>query len=558
MVRFFIYLFESGLCLSLFYLGYIVFFRRETYFTYNRIYLMGSMLLSLLLPVLPITWPLDSIQYLSGTAQNVSDFRNYYEQLIFFTDPSFGGEIANSVSSVTSSEVISSAGAFSWVNLLMIIYIVGIAYFLARFAYLFWHLTTMLRQGQKHHFGDVIIVHINDEVPPFSFMKWIFLNPSILTEHDLQQVLTHEKVHVKHKHSLDLLVAQIIGIFLWFNPLTWRIQKSIKTIHEYIADRAVISQGHGLFDYQSLLLSQLISIRSVELVNNFNVLSIKKRIAMMNKQKSGRWAYFKVLLVMPILFVAFFFFANMTPTEIIQQETVVNEPVEGHFVPNKEDKMLVKGQHVSLPKITQAKAFEKDKILTSISITSKSLWVDGKQIELSELTHKLNQLKASKEVKEDTKMTVILAVSKEVPMNQVDAVRAVLRQVQLLKVGYLANAGSASQALFQLLPPMDAKLLDVTMLGADKVQLIDIKSPGDRVKLKKHLVDNERYVMRYQYNSNGLFEDYIQTIDMVYSIIHDFRDELAKSEGTSFDEMSWDKQEPIRKRYPITLTQEAL
>ena len=156
------------------------------------------------------------------------------------------------------------------------------------------------------------IVQIDKKVPTFSFFKSVFVNEKLFSHTELEQILAHERIHIRQKHSFDLLIIQLMILFQWFNPLVWRIQKSMKTVHEYLADRKVLEQGYQLFDYQSLLLSQLISIRSVELVNNFNLLSIKKTIAMMNKVKSGFFAKLKAIVAIPIIVVVFVLFADFS------------------------------------------------------------------------------------------------------------------------------------------------------------------------------------------------------------------------------------------------------
>ncbi|NJO88245.1 MAG: M56 family metallopeptidase [Chloroflexia bacterium] len=153
--------------------------------------------------------------------------------------------------------------------------------------------------------------YCKETLPPFLFTL-CFVNQRAVSANDLQQILAHEKVHIRQNHSLDLLLAHGLSVLLWFNPFAWLLQKAIKTTHEYIADRKVVDQGFELIDYQSLLLSQLISIRSVELVNNFNLISIKKRIAMMTKNDSGLASKFKAIVIIPFALALFFVFTDMT------------------------------------------------------------------------------------------------------------------------------------------------------------------------------------------------------------------------------------------------------
>ncbi len=341
MAKFLVYLIESGLCLTLFYLGYVVFFRKETYFTFNRLYLMSSMVLALLMPLVSVSMDLENTTYLSETINKYGQFRSHYEELILLTDPDYAVSYINpNMQPQANSQVLrladhSAPPKISSIYLLQILfylYIVGLLIFLGRFLVLIYNLLHFIKKSKTVAGNGYTLVLIEDEVPSFSFMKWIFVNKQVLSPEEFEQVLSHEKVHVNEKHSVDLLLVQLMVILQWFNPLTWRIRKSLKTCHEYIADRQVLKQGHELFDYQSLLLSQLISIRSVELVNNFNLLSIKKRIAMMNKIKSGRIAKLKAFLIIPILTIGFFFFANMTERSLNDIENTSDVHLTGFWI----------------------------------------------------------------------------------------------------------------------------------------------------------------------------------------------------------------------------------
>ncbi|MCU4166201.1 M56 family metallopeptidase [Carboxylicivirga caseinilyticus] len=652
MAKFLIYLFESGLCLSLFYLGYIVFFRKETYFTFNRFYLLGSMILALTVPLISFPFDLTNQGYLHETANGVRQFRNYYEHLIQLTDP---GALADPMAKTTggqttnSSQIISKESIISISGILISIYILGVLFFSFRLFYLIGGIRKMLRRAKIQKDNGMNLVLINDEVPSFSFLKWIFVNPQILKPEEFEQVLTHEKVHVQHKHSVDLLLAHIMTIFQWFNPLTWRIQKSIKTCHEYIADRQVVLQGHGLFDYQSLLLSQLISIRSVELVNNFNLLSIKKRIAMMNKHKSGRWAQLKAIAVVPILLAAFFFFTDMTsrsetlnlqdnivtdtnelvgswvsnetginqiqfveikPEKLLAVTTVGNNSlnITDYKLETKKKKLILKDgddilkldyiinnnkltidwglkgkvdylrkietdsytlmdegfQKLNLPYATQLNPYKKEMILCTIFLSGDILTIDGNKCSFSELESILTKLRSSADQSKVDKMSVLLNIDKDASMKYVDQIKTALRNSNNLKLGYLAKMegkeGSDYMALFNLLPPLDAKWLEKEDIAKEGISLFEIgKKHNDFSKrLKEFTKSNTKYVMLYEYDNKTSYEDYIKTIDLVYKTINDNRKEAAFFDGKHYENLDYEEQKEYRKKYPITLTMKNL
>jgi biopolymer transport protein ExbD len=340
MLKFLIYLFESSFCLSILYLVYILFFRKETYFNFNRAYLLGAMLFALLIPVIHINIKVDDLNDIESRVQEIGKFRTSYEQIISWLDPDFessgyqyvnyadfeGNDLETNYSEAIGGKgnVHHSLGNNSYIenkknksiwnplNMILWIYFIGIVLFSGRLFLLFFWLFRTIKNNHIIEKNELKVVQLNEDVPPFSFLRYVFVNQSAVSTNDLQQILAHEKVHIRQNHSFDLLLAHGISVLLWFNPFAWLLQKAIKTTHEYIADRKVVDQGFELIDYQSLLLSQLISIRSVELVNNFNLISIKKRIVMMTKNKSGLASKFKAFLIIPFSLALFFVFADMT------------------------------------------------------------------------------------------------------------------------------------------------------------------------------------------------------------------------------------------------------
>jgi beta-lactamase regulating signal transducer with metallopeptidase domain len=133
----------------------------------------------------------------------------------------------------------------------------------------------------------VKIIKLPFPTAPFSFFRYVFVRDEMVGTPEFDHILAHERTHIQQKHSLDLIFVQLLAAFLWFNPVIWLLIKSLKTTHEYIADKKIINSGYSLVEYQTLLLKQLISNNSFGLVHNFNLSFIKKRITMMTHKKSG-------------------------------------------------------------------------------------------------------------------------------------------------------------------------------------------------------------------------------------------------------------------------------
>ena len=337
MLKFVIYLIESGLCLSLLFVLYLLFFRKETYFTFNRYYLVGIIFLSLIIPLVHVNLRVKSHQSLETTFVEIGKFRNYYERLIVLSDPDFSTYYENGlpravfegewdalghsdVETINQTELSQSTNIperetskrWSILQWILVIYATGVTFFFFRFLILLTRLSWLLFKHPVIERFGIKIVLMPQEVPPFSFFRYVFLHEKVIDLPEFEQILAHERVHIYQNHSTDLLIAQALVIFQWFNPLVWLVQKAIKINHEFIADNKVVNSGIELFDYQTLLLSQLISIRSVELVNNFNLISIKKRITMMTKIKSGFQAKLKALVAIPATIILLFVFTDLT------------------------------------------------------------------------------------------------------------------------------------------------------------------------------------------------------------------------------------------------------
>ncbi|WP_439184682.1 M56 family metallopeptidase [Carboxylicivirga taeanensis] len=619
MTRFLIYLFESGLCLSLFYGGYILFFRKETYFTFNRIYLMLSMVLALILPLTSVQFSFDSADYLGTTLSKITEFRNYYEELILMTEPAFqvgGRDVVNGSDATVQQPILHNTGgegslSLSWSSFIFYVYIGGLLFFTIRLLVLMFNIYRIIRRNRVIDYKGLSVVLINEDVPSFSFLKWVFINKEALQSEEFEQVIAHEKVHVQHKHTVDLLLAHIITIFQWFNPLTWRIQKSIKTCHEYIADRQVIDQGHALFDYQSLLLSQLISIRSVELVNNFNLLSIKKRIAMMNKIKSGLIGQLKALLVIPMLTMAFFFFANMTgkaliteadhvshsildpipkmetlPLQLVveQDEAAVGEApavteeeaiktsekealeaLVGHYQVNLRAEPLKKNQPlISVPEARSVKVYDETYVLSKLVLFGSDFWIDGEKVQLDNSTALLS--KVAQRPGNTNKKSILLKIDKSTPMKNVDVVKDALRINDLLKIGYEAKAkpesevNSRSTALFNLLPPKEAKMLTKEEAFFNGIEVFSFNASSEAElqkiakRLKNHIESSKKYVILYEYRNSTTYDEYIQALDMVYSTVWKLRKQHAFRSGIDYETMTKEQEIQFRKQFPLTLT----
>ncbi|MEA2106928.1 MAG: M56 family metallopeptidase [Bacteroidota bacterium] len=145
---------------------------------------------------------------------------------------------------------------------------------------------------------------------PFSLLKWIIINPEKYSSHDIKQVIAHEKVHTFQLHSLDLIIIEVLAILFWFNPFIYWYRKSIREVHEYLADEAVLKKGFDKMGYQQLLFRQASGSRFIGLTSRFSYSLSKNRLKMLTMMKSKDSSKIKVALAIPLAFAFMVFFTN--------------------------------------------------------------------------------------------------------------------------------------------------------------------------------------------------------------------------------------------------------
>ena len=302
---FLIYILKSAVCLSLFYLFYRLLLSKETFHRFNRIALLGILFLSLLIPFIEVTTAHQT--ELSQTVLTV-------EQLLTMAEAMDPAEV-----SVAQPEELS----ISWVQVLLLFYLVGIIFFACRNLYSLSRLLLLIKSGKRERLeGGVRLIVLEREVAPFSWMRYIVISRKDLEE-DGREILIHEMAHIQNRHSIDLLVADICIFFQWFNPGIWLLKQELQNIHEYEADETVINEGIDAKDYQLLLIKKAVGTRLYSMANSFNHSKLKKRITMMLKEKSNPWARLKYLYVLPLAAIAVTAFARPEISERVEEISAV-------------------------------------------------------------------------------------------------------------------------------------------------------------------------------------------------------------------------------------------
>ncbi len=149
---------------------------------------------------------------------------------------------------------------------------------------------------------EASIYHVDRDILPFSFGKAIFVNPALHAPHELREIMAHERVHVRQRHTFDILFAELLCVLNWYNPAAWLIRHAIRQNLEFIADRAVLADGTDAQNYQYLLL-KVAGVPAFRLANQFNFSSLKERIIMMNRHRSAGWYLTRFLYLVPVTLI---------------------------------------------------------------------------------------------------------------------------------------------------------------------------------------------------------------------------------------------------------------
>lgn len=273
-----LYLLQVNFGLVLFYALYKLVCTRDTFFRSRRFILLLSLVLPFVLPLVDVREWLESRDSLI--------MLTHFDYSVVLPEIVVGSEAAEAGNGVW---VLSD-----WVKYL---YLAGVLVLSVRFlvqACSLWHL--ILRTPEKT-INDIRVKCLNGSSGPFSFFGWIFLNPATVKEDELDEILTHEMAHVKQRHSVDVLLAEMVSICCWMNPFAWLLKREVRLNLEFLADKRVVEAGFATKSYQYHLLGLAYS-HKYGLSNNFNFSHLKKRIIMMNKKKSNGTGRIKYALFM--------------------------------------------------------------------------------------------------------------------------------------------------------------------------------------------------------------------------------------------------------------------
>lgn len=303
MTPLFSYFLQGALVTASFLLFYKLLLRRDTFFKWSRWYFVIAALASFLLPLVDV-----SALFADAASEN--------QVIAYLPDLSF------------SAVKLSSN---SWENFVSNLLYAGIAVMAFRLLMQMIALLQLRKNKRISNQHPVKIIELNERINPFSFFNEIYVNPHLHTEAELEEIIRHEQFHIQQKHTLDILLGEVLTIVFWFNPFAWLLKNELKQNLEFRTDKLVLETGIDAKHYQYNLLKVSGLQNNIAAANHFHFLKLKNRIIMMNKQQTHPYHAVKFLLLVPIVALLLMAFAERKTllknfNEVVLHDTVPPPP----------------------------------------------------------------------------------------------------------------------------------------------------------------------------------------------------------------------------------------
>lgn len=318
-----IYLVLSAVCLALLYGVYRLALSRTTLHRFNRILLLSIIGLSAILPAIRISGisaigdrPLLHVpsfveeEAFSGAKGDSPQLHQlpaewsleaFSENELVEEVPAERADVKTSVS--TGVKMVEVLMRMHWITIITYLYLMGVAFFMIRLLIGVIRVETLCRLGgRKLNDGSVLLV-CDGQFQPTSWRSTIIISRSDYESDNARMIIEHEQAHIHHRHSIDVMLAQMVCALQWFNPAAWALKRSLQEVHEYEADAAVLADGLNERQYQLCLVQAALNGRIGYVTSNFADCSTKKRITMMKRNQSSPFACFRALLLLPAVAV---------------------------------------------------------------------------------------------------------------------------------------------------------------------------------------------------------------------------------------------------------------
>ena len=298
---FFIYSVKVAVCLALFYLFHKLLMSRDTFHTFNRFAILSMMLLSLVLPLVHLSFDSEA-----GINRGTVALEGLVAQTVVADGGNGVGE------GLTLTQV------------LLATYVLGVVLFVGKALLSVGSLLRLIRRARCVEVRNGIRIYtMQGDISPFSWFRYIIMSEKDWQE-NRREIVLHEMAHIRRCHSMDVAVCNMMIVFQWYNPAAWLLKRELQTVHEYEADEAVLSAGVDATHYQMLLIRKAVGERLFSMANNLNHNSLKKRITMMKIKRTNPMQKAKVAFVLPLAAMTVAAFASQKVenlSEKVEQES---------------------------------------------------------------------------------------------------------------------------------------------------------------------------------------------------------------------------------------------
>ncbi len=344
------YIIYSAALIGLSYVIYRLFLAKETFYHLNRWVLLGLILVSFSLPFISVPENISFRTTLFQKSKVENQTIEVAEIPITKNEIRYNESenVITSTSANSTKKITSSIISLDWKSIVFYIYILGVMAFGVNFLIQLAVLVYRMVRYPSMEVDTYKIVETDTNHAPYSFWNRIFINPNQYNPDTYLQILKHEQMHITGKHSLDMLLVELLVTVQWFNPFAWLYRKAIDNNLEYLTDSGMLTKGEDKEVYQMNLLKVSTPDMPTGLATSYNQSFLKKRIIMMNSKKSTAKSGWKYLIIIPLLAVTVLSFnpVSINPPIAEIDEAYSNEleaPTDEHFKESKFKNDFTKG-----------------------------------------------------------------------------------------------------------------------------------------------------------------------------------------------------------------------
>ncbi len=523
---------KVAIVLLVFYLFYRFLLKKETFHRFNRVVLVGTAVLSFVLPLCIIT---------------------IHKQLAAVPMSPAVLEPTGTDAALPEMGWVSATAASMpwWPVALTLLFWAGVAFVLSRVIISILSILRIIHNGEQVREEDGCLIIVTErDIDPFSWMKYIVLSRKDW-ENDHAPILTHEKAHVGFGHSIEILLVDVLSAFQWFNPAIWMLRADLQELHEFEADDAVLRAGTNIKAYQYLLIRKAVSKSGYSVANSFNHSILKNRITMMSKSRSPLSRGLRVLYVIPLVCLALG----------LQARTVyvpMDKDSDNFLTDAARDTVVVRSRAASA----------KDAIVLNVR-------TDG-QVESGGRVLSIEQLKEIvKPAEEGKPMTSVqICAGDNVPMGVINDVREELRAIGSVRIRY--TSPSDQKVEIRNIPPTPSRKINgvdelwpgvkrdnifiVRINANDKIFFGDAPRQDDAemLRLGKDFLHKRGKDARFsmQVDRGTSYGAYRHMQELLFQIFMDVREEKAQSVyGKRMKDLTSEELSEINRLVPISISE---